>query len=97
MTTDASRLLRALNGACFDCRGNGNRNNFANRRVPCETCDGTGRLEWYTVAQSSAATRDRSGSVLTISRTLVALAELISARAVAYATRSGVDLYRVAR
>lgn len=73
-----SRVQRAISGSCYDCRGTGNRENLTKQRVPCEVCDGSGKLDWYTVAGIAAGTiPPRGGPGLSLSKVQDALQELL--------------------
>jgi len=43
-----ARVARALDGRCYDCRGQGQRSNLQGRAVSCVTCSGTGHLAGYS-------------------------------------------------
>jgi hypothetical protein len=76
--TTLSRVQRAMSGACYDCMGSGNRESITRQRVPCATCDGTGRLEWYTVAGIAAGTiQVRGGPGLSLSKVQDALQDML--------------------
>lgn len=65
-------------GNCPDCWGKGNRESVTHQRVPCVTCDGSGRLPAYTVAEIAAGTMaPRGGPGLSLSRVQDALLDLL--------------------
>jgi len=76
--TVLSRVQRAMSGTCYDCRGTGNRESLIGQRVPCATCDGSGKLDWYTVAQIAAGTMSaRGGPGLSLSKIQDALQDML--------------------
>jgi hypothetical protein len=70
--TTLGRVQRALEGRCFDCRGNGEREGHMRSTVKCPTCNGSGRLSEMTFAQVS------SSAAITVAKTIDALLELES-------------------
>jgi hypothetical protein len=63
------KLQRSV-GRCYDCLGQGKRKNIINAMVPCPTCNGSGKLDEYTVCMLAAA------ACLTIAKTYDALLDL---------------------
>lgn len=64
-----ARVQRAMSGNCHECRG-GKRKNMSGGMVKCELCNGTGRMQSYTISQIA------NYSATTVSKTIDSLREL---------------------
>lgn len=97
--TTLSRVQRAMSGSCYDCRGTGNRENLTKQRVPCEVCEGSGKLDWYTVAGVAAGTiPPRGGPGLSLSKIQDALQDLLESGRVSRQFHTDKpDLWRLTR
>ena len=89
-TTIRDRVAKALDGRCYDCRGQGQRSNLQGRTVSCVTCRGTGRLAGY----STGALANVAG--VSVANTYDALLDILDSGRVERFEDSGVELWQAA-
>ena len=85
-----ARVQRAMTGQCHECR-NGKRKNMSGGLVKCNLCNGTSRVQSYTVSQIA------NYSETTVSKTIDSLRELESRKQASCEVVGGCEYWSLSR